>query len=186
MHGEIDVMEQVNNASTGNLMTLHTTDDCSMSVKRKETGTVQADNCWNGTNDNAGCGVQGEASSFGSSFNSNGGGVMAMELRSAGIRIWQFGRSSIPSDIVSQSPDPSSWGEALADFPATDCNIGSHFKNQSIIVNIDICGSWAGATSVYSGEDNCPGTCETLAATNATAFENAWWEFGGFSIYQAS
>jgi hypothetical protein len=178
-------MESVNNATSGNQMTLHTTNDCSMSVKRKETGTVLANNCYNGTNDNAGCGVQGEPASFGSKFNSKGGGIMAMELRNAGIRMWQFSRKSIPDDITNQNPDPSTWGEALADFPGTDCDISSHFKNQTIIVDIDICGSWAGATSVYSGEDNCPGTCETYAATNATAFKNAYWEFGNFSIYQS-
>jgi hypothetical protein len=185
-NGEIDVMEAVNNASTGNQMTLHTSEGCSMSVRRKETGTVLADNCFNGTNDNAGCGVQGSDDSYGIDFNTNGGGVMAMELRTAGIRLWQFGRSAIPSDITNQSPDPSTWGEALADFPSTDCNIGNHFKNQSIIANIDLCGTWAGATSVYSGEDNCLGTCTNLVSTNATAFTDAYWEFGAFSVYQAS
>jgi hypothetical protein len=185
-NGEIDVMEAVNNASTGNQMTLHTSDGCRMGVKRKETGTMLADNCFNGTNDNAGCGVQGADDSYGIGLNTNGGGVMAMELRTAGIRVWQFGRSAIPSDIMNQSPDPSTWGEALADFPSTDCNIDNHFKNQSIIANIDLCGTWAGATSVYSGEDNCPGTCENLVSTNATAFTDAFWEFGAFSVYQAS
>jgi len=185
-HGEIDVMEAVNNASTGNQMTLHTTNDCSMSVKRKETGTVLADNCYNGTNSNAGCGVSGPDSSFGPTFNSAGGGIMAMELRSAGIRIWQFARSSIPSDISSGSPDPSTWPEAAADFPSTNCDIGTHFQNQSIIADIDLCGTWAGATSVYSGEDSCPGTCTDYVAQNPTAFNNAYWEFGNFSIYQAS
>lgn len=128
---------------------LHTTNDCSMSVKRKETGTVSAKNCYNGTDDNAGCGVTGSSDTYGQAFNNKGGGIMAMELRSAGIRMWQFLRSEIPSDITAQTPDPSTWGEALADFPSTDCDIGSHFRNQSIIVNIEICGSWAGATSVY-------------------------------------
>jgi len=185
-NGEIDVMEAVNNASTGNQMTLHTTNDCKMSVKRKETGKVLESNCYNGTDGNAGCGVQGATDTFGEEFNTAGGGVMAMELRSAGIRMWQFGRSSIPSDITAETPDPSTWGEALADFPSTDCDIGSHFKNQSIIVNIDVCGTWAGATSVYTDEDNCPSTCTDYAANNPTAFTNAYWEFSSFKVYQSS
>lgn len=150
-NGEIDVMEAVNVvSSTNNQMTLHTSSGCSMSVKRKETGKSLQSSCVNTTNDNAGCGVDGTSTSFGTGFNSAGGGIMAMELRSAGIRMWQFGRDSIPSDITSGSPDPSTWSEATADFPGTDCNIGSHFKNQSIIANIDLCGSWAGTQSVYS------------------------------------
>lgn len=184
-NGEIDIMEAVNVvSSTANQMTLHTTKDCSMNVKRKETGKVLATNCLNSTDSNAGCGVDGTSDSFGTDFNSAGGGVMAMELRSAGIRMWQFGRSSIPSDITSDSPDPSTWGEATADFPSTDCDIGSHFKNQSIIANIDLCGSWAGDSTVYA--ETCSGTCEDQVANNNTAFTDAYWEFGKFSVFTAS
>ena len=186
-HGEIDVIEAVNQATTGNQMTLHTSDGCSMNVKRKETGSVLTTNCYNGTDNNAGCGVQGPAASNGPVFNSNGGGVYAMEFRDAGIRTWFFPRSSIPSDIMEgSSPDPSSWGIALADFPGTDCNIASHFTNQSIIVDIDLCGSWAGATSVYTHMDACPGTCSDYVANNAAAFEQAYWSFNYFKVFSAS
>ncbi len=185
-NGEIDVMEAVNQATTGSQMTLHTTDSCSMSVRRKETGTVLTDNCYNGTNNNAGCGVQGDSSTFGPSFNAAGGGIVAMELRSAGIRVWQFGRSSIPSDLTAQKPDPSSWPQALADFPSTSCDIGSHFRNMSIIADIDLCGAWAGSKSVYNTQNNCPGDCSNYVAQNPSAFDTAYWEFGSFSVYQAS
>lgn len=74
-NGEIDVLEAVNQGNVGNQMTLHTTDDCKMDVKRKETGDVLETNCWNGTDDNAGCGVQGDVDTYGKSFNENGGGV---------------------------------------------------------------------------------------------------------------
>lgn len=65
-------MEAVNNGSTGVQMTLHTTDDCKMNVKRKESGKVLATNCYNGTDDNSGCGVQGAEDTYGSKFNANG------------------------------------------------------------------------------------------------------------------
>jgi hypothetical protein len=149
-NGEIDIMEAVNVVSnTQNQMTLHTSSGCTMNVKRKETGSSISTDCVAADDNNAGCGVDGATNSFGSIFNSNGGGVAAMELRSDGIRIWQFTRSSIPADITSGSPDPSTWGEATADFPDTDCDIGTHFKNQSIIANIDLCGTWAGTQSIY-------------------------------------
>lgn len=144
-------MEAVNVVgSTENQMTLHTSSGCSMDVKRKETGTALQTSCVNTTNSNAGCGVDGNSKSFGAGFNDIGGGIMAMELRTAGIRMWQFNRTAIPSDITAGSPNPSTWGEATADYPNTDCNIGNHFKNQSIIANIDLCGSWAGAASTYA------------------------------------
>lgn len=153
-----------------------------MKAKRKETGSVLQKSCVNSTNGNAGCGVQGEADTIGEAFNNNGGGIYAMEWRTAGIRVWFFDRDSIPSDLTEDvsnttAPDPSTWSTPLADFPSTNCDISSHFKNQSIIANIDLCGSWAGATSVYSTKDSCPGTCSDFVATNNTAFETAFWEW---------
>ena len=153
-NGEIDVMEAVNVLGDAqSQVTLHTAPGCSMGVKRKESGKVLTTSCVNSTDSNAGCGVDAGVNTFGSTFNSNGGGIAAMELRSEGIRVWQFPRASIPSDISSGNPDPSTWGEATADFPNTDCDIGTHFRNQSIIANIDLCGSWAGDPKIYG--ENC-------------------------------
>ncbi|OOQ87823.1 putative glycosidase C21B10.07 [Penicillium brasilianum] len=187
-HGEIDVMESNNKGTQGNDMTLHTTSGCKMNAKRKETGTALYSNCLNTANDNAGCGVKGKSATYGEAFNNNGGGVYAMELRDAGIRVWMFSRDDIPSDISNStsSPDPSTWGEALADFPSTHCDISSHFKNQSIIANIDICGDLAGATSYYTTINNCPDTCTQFAAENGANFTNAYWEFNSFKVYQTS
>lgn len=182
-NGEIDVMEATNNATDGNQMTLHTTDQCSMNVRRKETGSALRKNCNWEKNDNEGCGVSDDDSSYGTTFNSDGGGVMAMEWRDAGIRMWQFGRGSIPSDITNKTPDPSTWGTAAADFPSTNCDIGSHFKNNSIIVNIDLCGDLVYAVWDDSG---CASNCTDWVANNPDEFKNAYWEFGAFHVYQSS
>lgn len=151
-NGEIDIMESVNQADNGNQMTLHSTGGCSMDVRRKQTGETEQKNCDYSKNSNAGCGVKGEDDSYGQAFNGNGGGVMALEWRDAGIRMWQFPRAAIPADIISKNPNPASWGMAAADFPSTNCNIGNHFKNQSIVANIDLCGQLVYA--VY-GESGC-------------------------------
>ncbi|KAI0133088.1 glycoside hydrolase family 16 protein [Hypoxylon sp. NC0597] len=182
-NGEIDVMEAVNQATDGNQMTLHTTDDCTMSAKRIMSGSSLNTDCYNATNDNAGCGVRSAADTYGSAYNDASGGVMAMEWRDEGIRVWQFGRTGIPSDITARNPDPSTWGEASADFPNTKCDIGSHFRNQSIIVNIDLCGQYAGSVYAQSG---CPSNCTDYVANNPSAFTNAFWEFGAFQVYSAS
>ena len=109
-----------------------------------------------------------------------------MELLSAGIRVWYFSRTTIPTDIRDGiSPKPSSWGEALADFASTKCDIDHHFKNQRIIANIDLCGAWAGQEAVYSIKDRCPGTCKDLVTKNSSAFKEAYWEFKSFQVYQA-
>ncbi|KAL1296710.1 hypothetical protein AAFC00_000184 [Neodothiora populina] len=188
-NGEIDVVEAVEQGNTGAQSTLHTKKGCTMDVKREQYGGVLANNCWNGTDDNAGCGVQGAPETYGEALNKNGGGIFAMELRDAGIRVWFFNRTNTPGDIASgndSSPDPTTWGMPLADFPSTDCDISSHFRNQSIIANIDLCGSWAGSTGVYSEQYGCPGTCEEYVTSNATAFSEAYWEWADFRVYSAA
>ncbi|KAI1406549.1 glycoside hydrolase family 16 protein [Hypoxylon fuscum] len=182
-NGEIDVMEAVNKASEGNQMTLHTTDSCTMDVKREMTGATLTGDCYNATDNNAGCGVRDEPASYGAAYNTAQGGVMAMEWRAEGIRLWAFGRDEVPADVAAQAPDPSAWGEAAADFPNTDCDIGAHFRNQSIIVNIDLCGQYAGNVYATSG---CPGNCTDYVANNPDAFADAFWEFGAFEVYKAT
>lgn len=219
-NGEIDIMEAMNPPSPGqvsaadapkdtthdgnrNMMTLHTTDGCTMDgVKRIQEGDPLQGNCLNSTNNNAGCGVAvteqvGGGNSYGADFNSGGGGVIALEVRDAGIRLWQFARSSMPNDISNFAanvgtnnnanrviPDPSTWGTASADFPSTECTIGNHFRNQTIIINVTICGD-----AIYPRweESGCPmKTCEDFQAENPQAFTDAFWEFGGFEVYKAS
>ena len=85
-NGEIDVAEAVNNANTGNQVTLHTTNGCSMNDKRKQIGKALSTNCYNGTDDNAGCATQGSPNTFGPGLNANGGGVSranAQKVRNA-------------------------------------------------------------------------------------------------------
>lgn len=150
-NGEIDIMESINQGKDGNQMTLHSTGGCSMGVKRKQTGAAHDDDCNTKANSNAGCGVFGPSGSFGTALNSDGGSVMAVEWRAAGIRVWQFARNAVPADVASKKPDPAGWGTAAADFPSTSCDIGSHFRNQSIVVNIDLCGDLVYGTWDKSG-----------------------------------
>ena len=150
----MEAVNVVDNAQ--NLVSLHTSPGRSMGVKRNETGTVLTSDCVNSADADVGSVVNAGTNTFGSTFNANGGGVAAIELRNEGIRVWQFPRSAIPTDISSGSPNPSTWSEATADFPNIDCDIGSHFRNQSIIANIDLCGGWAGDPTVYG--ENCEST----------------------------
>ena len=159
-NGEIDLMEAVNQATTGNLVALHTTGDCTMAdVRREMGGTAGQGDCNNATNSNAGCFVTGAAATYGPEFNSQGGGIVALEWRLEGIRVWVFSRTgddglkTLPAASASgaAAPDPSSWGSPLADFPSTSCDMASHFRNQSIVVNIDLCGYFTEAVYASSG-----------------------------------
>jgi hypothetical protein len=112
------------------------------------------------------------------------GQIYALDLRDEGIRVWFFPRHSIPSDILNGTqPDPSTWELPLADFPNTNCDIHSHFRNQSIIINIDLCGEYGGDREVYEDQNGCPGNCREFVARHPEAFEEAYWEFRRLRVY---
>ncbi|KAF4580293.1 glycoside hydrolase family 16 [Ophiocordyceps camponoti-floridani] len=165
----------------GNQMSLHTADGCSMAVTRKMKGHALHNDCNQASNGNAGCGVTGGRNSFGPALNAAGGSVMAVEWREAGIRVWQFGRGDVPSDVVAKRPNPAGWGTATADFPNTRCGIGSMFRNNSIVIDIDLCGDMVYGTWDRS---SCPSTCTDLVSNQPALFKTAYWEFGSFQVYQ--
>ncbi|SPQ21189.1 f2cbb163-843c-445c-b6aa-eb9c4e475f41 [Thermothielavioides terrestris] len=193
-NGEIDLMEAVNQASAGGLTALHTTAGCTMAgVRREMSGAAGQGDCYNATNGNTGCTVTGGAATYGPAFNAAGGGIVALEWRAEGIRVWVLGRdgggggkgviSALPAAEQLAGPDMDTWGPPLADFPSTSCDVASHFRNQSIIVNIDLCGELPNAVWASSG---CPSNCTDYVANNPLAFTNAYWEFGAFQVYKAA
>ncbi|KAJ5885505.1 hypothetical protein N7495_010015 [Penicillium taxi] len=199
-NGEIDILESHNEALDGNMVTLHTTEGCTMNVQRRHTGGVISDNCQTNDSD-SGCAVQGDERTYGQKMNENRGGVSskkflpqlhpgsvyALELRDAGIRTWFFPRDYIPADINdSTAPDPYTWGIPFADFPNTKCDIPTYFHNQTIIVNIDLCGELAAQPQYYDEMYHCPATCESFVANSPSSFEEAYWEFASFKVYQAA
>ena len=133
--GEIDIIEGVN-SQTSNDMTLHTDDGCSISNTGNFSGSIATSNCYVdavGQSANAGCQItSGDSATYGTGFNSNGGGVYATEWTSDAISIWFFPRGSIPPDITSGSPDPSGWSAPQASFSGS-CDIDEHFQNQQIV-----------------------------------------------------
>lgn len=136
-NGEIDIIEGVNTQSV-NQMTLHTSDGCSIN-NSGFSGTLETSNCYveaSGQSANSGCAILSSSDqSYGDGFNKANGGVYATEWTSSGINIWFFPNSSIPSDITSGKPNPSSWGTPSAAF-AGSCDIDSHFNNLQIVCPI--------------------------------------------------
>lgn len=130
--GEIDIIEGVND-NTNNAMTLHTSGGCTIADNGGFTGTLGNRDCDSSHGSNTGCGIQNQdKQSYGSGFNSVGGGVYATEWTSSDINVWFFARGNIPSDIASGDPNPTTWGTPAAQFQG-DCNIDNHFKNQQIV-----------------------------------------------------
>ncbi|KDN37330.1 hypothetical protein RSAG8_10218, partial [Rhizoctonia solani AG-8 WAC10335] len=181
--GEIDIVENVNLAPV-NQMSLHTSQGCTLASDTQVTGKIVSNDCYNNTNGNQGCIIQMPDNSYGEAFARNGGGVYAVEWSSTGngIRSWFFPRSSIPADMTSANPDPSSWGTPTAAWPESGCNSSKFFGPQTLIINISICGAYAGSTSVF--EATCPnqGSCLDLVR-NPRNYDNAYFEISYVRIY---
>ncbi|PWY87009.1 hypothetical protein BO70DRAFT_378613 [Aspergillus heteromorphus CBS 117.55] len=186
-NGEIDIIEGVN-LQTTNDMTLHTSENCTISADSGFTGTLSTDNCYIYAADqssNAGCGIDAtNTDTYGTGFNANGGGVYATEWTSEAISIYFFARGSIPSDITDGSPKPASWGTPLAKYKGS-CDIDEHFSGMQIIFDTTFCGDWAGAVWSTSTCASKASTCTDYVQNNPSAFKEAYWTVNSLKVYKS-
>jgi len=191
--GEIDIIEGVN-VQTTDATTLHTMPTCDMSgVDPKSfTGTWAkglfgnpADDCSVFAPDEEigqGCSIVAATNTFGAPFNKAQGGVFATEWDpQSAIRVWYWPRTSIPSDITSGKPDPSTWGLPYANFVLGSSCPSTHFFNHSVTFDLTFCGDWAG--DVFA--DDCPnmGTCENYVKSNPANFTESYWLVNYVRVY---
>lgn len=188
--GEIDIIENVNNA-TLNQLTLHTgtSTSCSTSsVRSTDISTkVMGPTCASSQSADAGCGFQDDsASAFGAGFNAAGGAVFAVWIDSASngaVSIYKFAHSKVPSDITSGSPTPgaASWGTPQAYWPGSaGCQMKDAIGKQQIVFDITLCGGWCASDYPSSG---CPGTCAQQLEEPGN-FDSALWKVNSVKVYQ--
>ena len=202
MNGEIDIIEGVNSQQS-NSMALHTGPGCSINnvenvtgagnavetERRGFSGSIITDNCdvhAPGQGTNVGCTITtSDSTTYGDGFNNDGGGVYAMEWTAEAISIFHFSRINIPSDLNSESPNPSLWGVPLAVFHG--CNFRDTIANQSLVFDVTFCGDWAGQDAVWKADPICSeeaATCQDYVARNPAAFANSFWEINSLKVYQ--
>jgi len=219
--GEIDIIEGVHD-STKNQATIHTNPGCKIASSDSEVlkisgKVVGGTDCSSVNTGNQGCGVRAISDgTYGAEFNRNGGGVYASTLilgrravshwhilivqwDTSGIAIYFFPHGHIPPDINADIPQPLSWGNALARWPATLCNPFKFFKAHSIIFDttlwwvimcshegsmvLFVCsGDWASGAWTSSGEKgnnkSCAQrtgfqTCEAFVKASGSSFKEA-------------
>lgn len=168
-------------------MTLHTGPGCSISRDNEMLGNVSTDNCdvnAFGQSNNQGCQIKAEDDlTYGTGFNDNGGGVYATEITADFINIFFFPRGSIPWDISSASPDPSSWGTPMAVFKG-DCDIASTFQKMRLVFTNTFCGDWAGNAWSSGSCAYKANTCVDYVQYHPEAFEDAYWSVNSLRVYQ--
>ncbi|TFK67584.1 hypothetical protein BDN72DRAFT_842854 [Pluteus cervinus] len=149
--GEIDIIEAIN-LMDHNQMALHSTPGCTQASPVEQSGEPsQQPDC----SQPAGCLVsETKPNSFGIGFNNAGGGVFAAQFDVSGIFIWFWSRPNIPPSITQATStsaiDISQWGPPSASYPSTTCNIAQFFTSQQLVIDITLCGKWAGIPETYS------------------------------------
>lgn len=175
-NGEIDTIETVN-IEEHVQSTLHTSYGCRMPMVP---GLFNPD-C-NSADAHDGCGLDGPSNSGGPPFNAAGGGVFATQWTSTGIKMWFWKRADIPSDITSDAPDSTSWGEPYVFFPFGENCPSSHFKDHVLTINLDFCGDWAG--NVFPGGlAKCVEFIQDPA--NVDQLKDAYWDINYVKVFAA-
>lgn len=168
------------------------------------TGSPQQADCWNQTNYNTGCiTVETQPNNYGAGFAAAGGGAYAVQWADDAIRFWFFQvrhrarsssngpthpdlillqRNAIPADFASGSPQPGNWGLPSGIYPQATCDFASHFGPQSLILDIDLCGLYAGEPAIFLEGGSCTGLCTDLIH-DPTNFNTAYFEIEFLRIF---
>ncbi|XP_044722013.1 glycosyl hydrolases family 16 domain-containing protein [Hirsutella rhossiliensis] len=185
--GELDIIEGVNSQGHNNIA-LHTREGCQIANSGDFTGWVDTYNCYvyaPNQHKNIGCKIIADQPNvYGNAFNTERGGIYAVDWTSKAIKVWFFPRQSIPADIASGRPAPPTWGLPLASFSGA-CNIDSYVQNQTLIMNTAFCGGWAGG--VWDEDPVCSQkarTCEEFVHMHPEEFQDAFWGINSLKVYE--
>eukprot|EP01084_Bolivina_argentea_P017303 32320_1 len=208
VNGEIDVLEQVHN-NNFTLNVLHTSDQCDFTNYNTGTsnlfsghwetgsdGNTLAKNCYVSAPNqysNQGCGIAANDGTFGQKWNMNNGGITILLIdRNDGIKIWTFSRNNIPSIINDSTVIIPVDIHNHFDLPISYFPFGAHcpastFNDLSVVINIDLCGDWAGNTDVWM--QSCQSTteyaaCDQFVRNEPGEFGNAYWDINYLKVFQ--
>ncbi|KAK0436500.1 concanavalin A-like lectin/glucanase domain-containing protein [Desarmillaria tabescens] len=189
MFGEIDIVEGIN-LITDNQMSLHHNDSsCVQPPNPGQSGKTVNTGC-SDQGGGVGCRVsETKPNSFGEGFSKNGGGVFALKFDVSGAFIWFWPRQNIPNSITSaistSNMDTTDWGLPSASYPSSGCDLQKLFKPQKLILDITLCGGWAGIPSIFHTE--CSGQCvqDFVLGPGSPKYDNAWFEISYIKTYTA-
>jgi hypothetical protein len=178
-----------------NQVALHTHGDgCYADNSVTMTGTLGVNNCSVESNAATGCIVnqKSEDNSYGDAFAKAGGGVYVTEFTDEYVKVWFISRPNVPANLTAdaKSIDTGSLGTPTAYYPSTTCDISKYFGDQTLTIDITLCGTWGSLANVL--EQSCPKlevnqTCySTYVMDNATAadgYKTAYFELNYINIF---
>ncbi|KAI1788217.1 hypothetical protein LXA43DRAFT_1063768 [Ganoderma leucocontextum] len=109
-----------------------------------------------------------------------------MERTDKHIKIWHWLRNDpkVPAEVRDGKATIStdSWGVPVGFWPGGNtCDLTKHLDPHNLIINLTLCGSWAGTTF---NADGCPGNCETYIEQNPAAFKNTFFDIAWVKVYE--
>ncbi|KZV99657.1 hypothetical protein EXIGLDRAFT_640388 [Exidia glandulosa HHB12029] len=185
--GEIDIIEGIN-LNARNQVAVHTLGGCTHQNGTNELGWAGGADC----STPSGCTVQDpDTRSYGAPFAAAGGGVWAAQYDVAGIFIWFFTRNNMPISLNAKDKstlDIGEWGPPLAAYPSSSCEMAKYFTPQQLVIDITLCGDWAGVPSLYNAtcKNTGPtGICYTdnVIGPGAGKYDNAYFEINAIRAY---
>ncbi|KAF9003228.1 hypothetical protein BDQ17DRAFT_489203 [Cyathus striatus] len=188
-NGEIDILEAIN-LMQNNQMALHTLPGCFQPTNANDTQRGISGNIDCSTP--SGCVVAETApNSFGPGFAAAGGGVYAAQFDVSGIYIWFWSRPNIPPSVTqstsSSAIDISDWGLPSASYPAGSCDITQFFGAQQLVIDVTLCGIWAGLPVQYLPECAAQGPTGICYNDNVVGsgenYDNAYFEVNFVRAY---
>jgi len=149
--GELDILEYANDES--NKVTFHTDRMCKLNVEKlrkcarniKGIDPKMIVSCYtNYTSNQLGC-MPPQVRKDGEWYAKNPG-VIALLWDASGITSFHIPESEIPADLESNAPKPNTWKDAwrMAFMPFDAETCVDIARPQEIVLNIAICGDWAG------------------------------------------
>jgi hypothetical protein len=137
---------------------------------------------------NQGCGIIGSNTSYGTPYNTNGGGVYAVvwspDAATGGIEVFSWPRNAIPADVAAGKPTGSGWGLPAAYFGFGAACPSTHFSDMNIVFDLVMCGDWAGNTFAAT----CPGkgTCQQFSDDHPEELAQAYWLVNSLAVYNTT
>ncbi|KAE9387848.1 glycoside hydrolase family 16 protein [Gymnopus androsaceus JB14] len=180
--GEIDIIEGINQMPS-NQYALHSTPGCyHNSTPPNQIGETLTTDCSSA----AGCTVgELQPNSYGSGFAAMGGGVFATQFRC-------YRRPNVPASINQSTStsaiDISQWGPPSASYLASgQCNITEFFTPQQLVLDITLCGEWAGLPQFYlpaCGSQGPTGICYNDSVVGSGSnYDEAYFEVAYIRAY---
>lgn len=127
-----------------------------------------------------GCGPNSDRKITAQYLNENPG-VLAAEWTTEHIKVFYIPEDEIPEDLSTDQPRPSTWDKFIyANFPLADSDRAKPgscsqrkdaFKPQEVVLNIGLCGDWAGMTQDTG--------CQDAVAGDACSDAITWAKFHG-------